>query len=106
MNLFTLCRHNNSPDVPARLRESQQSNIANKENDSRSHQALDHRYIEELVAEGKTSYLFQFISAPDKSEIFKAKRIYCYDIIYLLMYWKDATIFVNSIMMINFTVFT
>ena len=74
----TLCRHNNSPDVPARLRESQQSNIANKENDSRSHQALDHRYIEELVAEGKSSYKFQYISAPGKSQILKAKKFYSY----------------------------
>ncbi len=44
--------NSSSPDVPARLRESQQTNIANKENDSRSHQSLNHRYIEELVAEG------------------------------------------------------
>ena len=91
MNRFALCRHNNSPDVPARLRESQQSNIANKENDSRSHQALDHRYIEELVAEGKASISVHLVSRrksdPQNQILF---RVYYY---YLLVNWKEFTLY-------------
>ncbi len=67
-----------SSDLPLRsdrLRENQESNIANKENDSRSRSHND-RYVDELISEGMDYLLYSTVVQAHKLFYLLVEKFY------------------------------